>query len=240
MQLLYTKNWRGEEVVVEIEKSEDEDDDEGWGEEGGEAVLPSRSALKRKAADARAKEEQAAKRAKKAMPTFLKGSRISGKPDGDQGDEEDSDDDDDSSDESGTRRSAKAAGAAGAHARRLGVAAVTSVEERNERKKQLLPWTERMKQVWRQQQSELREEEQAGSGSENEAWWEDEDGEGRNGAGRGRSRGGGASGFGSRVGVRFRVGARYVSMDQVTCEEAAQMSPEEYTRFYNLAVGQRA
>lgn len=101
--------------MVEIEQSEDEDDDDDWGDEEGDdgeggggrgggaaaSLLPSRATLKRKAAEAAAKEAQAAKRAKKALPTFLKGSVISGKGGG-AGQERsdiDDDEDEDSSDE---------------------------------------------------------------------------------------------------------------------------------------------
>lgn len=75
-------------MVVEIEQSSDEEDQD-WAEEfndefddsdgmdvtgdGLSDILPSRSSFKRKAAAALAKEQQAAKRAKKALPAFLKG-----------------------------------------------------------------------------------------------------------------------------------------------------------------------
>lgn len=49
------------------------------------------------------------------------------------------------------------------HARRSGVAVVTNIEERNEKKRRLLPWTERMAQVWRQQKLDIRREEAARS-----------------------------------------------------------------------------
>ncbi|CAB1117304.1 unnamed protein product [Ectocarpus sp. CCAP 1310/34] len=259
VQVLYTKNWRGEEVVVEIEQSEDEDDgDEDWDAEGGEEedgngagaggglLLPSRAALKRKAADAAAKEEEAAKRAKKALPTFLKGSAISGN----YNNTADSEDDDSESSKDDAK--AEAAAAAQHHARRLGVAAVTSVAERDEMKKRLRPWTERMKQVWRRQQSEMRREEQEAAAAAagvngDDAWWEsdDEDGPAKNGGGgrkgapqaRTSARLLGLS-AGVGAGQRFRVGVRFVPIEALTEEDIAKMSAEDYTRFYNVVVGE--
>ncbi|CAM9147798.1 unnamed protein product [Scytosiphon promiscuus] len=142
-------------------------------------------------------------------------------------------------------------------------------------KKRLRPWTERMKKVWRRQQSEARlEEADERSAAENgssatgvngreDAWWEiedDVDGRGNGGGGGGgggfkdgvagahshrrdRQQGPGATellGLAAGVGAgeRFRVGVRTVPIEALTVEDAAKMSAEEYTRFYNLVVGE--
>lgn len=301
VQLLYTKNWRGQEVVVEIEQSdedEDDDDDQDWPDEldanglnnggGGSSssILPSRADIKRKAATNAAKEQQAAKRAKKVLPSFLKGSRISGS--GVVGAEEDDDtaglgvavngdiDDAVDSDEivSGDVNGGRLGAAeAGVHARRLGAAALNSVEDMDEFKKRLVPMTERMRQVWRrQQQMERRARVEAeggvdGSGVGNggngeEMWWKDEEDDdddddddwvglavGKRGMGcrngkRSSDGGGRVNGVGRGMaavpgGVRVVVGGRYVPIESLTREDAAKMSSEEYTRFYNLSVGGR-
>eukprot|EP00752_Nemacystus_decipiens_P010834 g9632.t1 len=274
VQVLVTKNWRGEEVVVEIEQSEeeddDDDDDDDWDGEGGGgggaggALVPSRAALKRKVADAAAKEEEAAKRAKKALPTFLKGSAISGAGDGNSGDG--SDDDDAESSSSNGDGGANAVAAAAAHARRLGVATVTNLAERDEMKKRLLPWTKRMKQILRRQQSETRQEREANGGggggngratangdangvsSGDDAWWEnaDDDGDDDERLGTGgigsHKRPPAAVGLlglaGVGAGERFRVGVRIVPIEALTVEDVDKMSTEEYTRFYNVVVGE--
>ncbi|CAN0216450.1 unnamed protein product [Ectocarpus fasciculatus] len=116
-------------------------------------------------------------------------------------------------------------------------------------KKRLRPWTERMKQVWRRQQSEMRREEQeAGGGNGDDAWWQsdDEDGNTKNG---GYARKGAPTArssvrllglsAGIGAGQRFRVGVRFVPIEALTEEDTAQMSAEEYTRFYNVVVGER-
>ena len=229
-------------MVVEIEQSDDEDGDEDWDEEAA-VLFPSRAAIRRKAAEQAAKEERAAKRVKKALPTFLSGSNISGEPGGGSGGGgsavgaggEWDEDDGDSSDE--TAPNGKSGDdTAAAHARRLGVANVTSLEERDEMKKKLLPWTEHMKQVWRRQQAELEDASGSGEDGGSDPWWKHEDGDAAPNSGGGRRRS-----LGGRLGpgVMFRVGGRYVTMDAVTNEDAAKMSPDEYTRFYNLAVSQR-
>lgn len=259
VQLLYTKNWRGEEIVVEIEQSEDEGmDDDDWTEDGGAALFPSRASIRRKAAEDAAKEERAAKRAKKALPSFLSGSNISGDPDSGGGGsgsgitgEGDDVDEGGSSDESGPNGvagesdSGVSNGTDGlgraAHVRRLGAVAVTSLEERDEMKKKLLPWTEHMKQVWRRQQQEQQQmelDEACEGGNGGDSWWNHEDGDSPVNGVVGLRRGLGG-GIGSGPGVMFRVSGRYVTMDALTIDDAAKMSPDEYTRWYNLVVSQR-
>ncbi|CAM9338968.1 unnamed protein product [Ectocarpus sp. 8 AP-2014] len=120
-------------------------------------------------------------------------------------------------------------------------------------KKRLRPWTERMKQVWRRQQSEMRREEQeaaaaAAAGNGDDTWWESDDedgptkkgGGGRKGAPQARSSArllGLSAGVGA--GHRFRVGVRFVPIEALTEEDIAKMSAEDYTRFYNAVVGER-
>lgn len=246
---------------MEIEQSEDEGmDDDDWTEDGGAALFPSRASIRRKAAEDAAKEERAAKRAKKALPSFLSGSNISGDPDSGSGIAGDGDDVDEggSSDESGPNgvtggsdngvSNGTGGVGRGAHARRLGAAAVTSLEERDEMKKKLLPWTEHMKQVWRRQQQEQKQrelDEASDGGNGGDTWWNHEDGDiAVNGfvglgGGVGKARRGLGGGIGSGPGVMFRVSGRYITMDAMTIEDAAKMSPDEYTRWYNLIVSQR-
>ena len=103
-----------------------------------------------------------------------------------------------------------------------------------------------MKQVWRQQQSDMREEDSS-SNDEGGAWWENEEGEGPAGgsggvAGRDKSRrlGDFRAMVSGLAGARFRVGSRFIPVEALTYKDAADMSAEEYTRFYNLIVGERA
>lgn len=94
------------------------------------------------------------------------------------------------------------------------------------------------KQVWQRQQLERRAE--AGL----EKWWEHEDDDGgdqRGGvvqSGSMRGRGPRANGGTVATAVKVEVAGRKVPIDALTREEAAEMSPDEYTKFYNLAISQ--
>lgn len=110
----------------------------------------------------------------------------------------------------------------------------------------LLRETDRMKQVWRRQQIERRAE--AGL----RKWWEVEDDDaaaeaGQNGSsvgggggrqGRGATSVGG-NGGGAASGVLVEVRGKRVPIEALTPEEAAEMSPAEYIKFYNLAAARR-
>lgn len=98
-----------------------------------------------------------------------------------------------------------------------------------------------MKQVWRRQQIERRRE--AGL----KKWWEEDEEDGQQhhgGQAQGKNNGtvyghgiaNGSWGGSGGSGVKLEIGGRKVSIDALTPEEAAEMSPEEYTKFYNLAV----
>ncbi|CAM9186682.1 unnamed protein product [Choristocarpus tenellus] len=238
VQRLYTKNWKGQEVIVEIEQSDEDDENEEGdedgeeGEEGLSGIVPTRSSIKRKVASKAARDAQAAKRAKKALPSFLQGSKISGVASG--GDDDDDDVEEEEEDEDEVSGLDSKSGAHEGLTRRLGAAVLTSVEELNEFKRRLRPWTEKMKRVWRKQQA-LGAMGENTDGEGGKPWWEMQDDE--NGGGVGSNLGAPESApvVPHTFGRVFYVNGRRVPTDALTKEEAATLSVDDYTQFYQLA-----